>query len=77
MRVGRAVYNSLKGGGTEKRGEKTKILKRGSSWVKGWVPFIKRGLEPPYELWKYLEQAGKARHKTSFFSSFFCNTTVA
>ena len=28
------------------RGE-TKILKRGDSWVKGWVPW---GLEPSYEL---------------------------
>ena len=30
----------LKGGGIEKRGGETKILKRGggASWVKGWVP---------------------------------------
>ena len=27
-----------KGSGTEKRGGETKILKRGTSWVKGWVP---------------------------------------
>ena len=38
MRVGGTVYNTLKGGGTEKRGEKTKILKGEASWVKGWVP---------------------------------------
>ena len=30
--------NSLKGGGTDERGEKTKILKREASWFKGWVP---------------------------------------
>ena len=28
----------LIGGGTEKRGGQKKILKRGASWVKGWVP---------------------------------------
>ena len=32
----------LKGGGTEKRGGKTKILKRGASWVKGFAA-LKRG----------------------------------
>ena len=39
--------------GTEKRGGDTKILKRGPSWVKGWLPCKKRGdwTEPPYELW--------------------------
>ena len=26
----------LKWGGTEKKGRETKILKRGSNWVKGW-----------------------------------------
>ena len=29
MRVGETVKNTLKGGGTEKSGENTKILKRG------------------------------------------------
>ena len=38
VRVGRTVQNTLKGGGTEMRGGKTKILKREASWVKGWVP---------------------------------------
>ena len=39
MRVGGTVENTLKGGGTEKRGGETKILKRkGASWVKSWVP---------------------------------------
>ena len=38
MRVGGTVSNTLKGVGTEKRGGETKILKRGTSWVKGWVP---------------------------------------
>ena len=32
------MENTLKVGGTEKRGGETKILKRGASWVKGWVP---------------------------------------
>ena len=31
MRVGLTVLNSLKGGGTEKRGGETKILKRGQT----------------------------------------------
>ena len=43
-----------KGGGTEKRGGKTKILKRrgerGKLHQGGGVP-LKRGLEPPYKLW--------------------------
>ena len=39
MRVGGTVKNNLKGGGTEKRGGQTKILKRRTSWIKGWVPY--------------------------------------
>ena len=35
--VGEIVNNALNGGGTEKRGGEIKILKRGASWVKGWV----------------------------------------
>ena len=31
--------NTLKGGGTEERGGKEKILKGGASLVKGWVPW--------------------------------------
>ena len=51
MRVGGTVSNTLKGDGTERRGGKTKILKRGSKLGKG-VGALKRGkLEPPYELW--------------------------
>ena len=39
MRVGVTVYNTLKTGGTEKRGGKTKFLiGEEESWVKGWVP---------------------------------------
>ena len=38
MRVGETVQNTLNRGGTEKRGGETKILKRGASWVKRWVP---------------------------------------
>ena len=36
--MGETAQNTLKGGGTEMRGGKTKILKREASWVKGWVP---------------------------------------
>ena len=37
---GGTCLNTLNGGGTEKRGRETKILKRRgrASWVKGWVP---------------------------------------
>ena len=42
VRVEGIVENTLKESGTEKRGGKTKILKRegggGASWVKGSVP---------------------------------------
>ena len=34
-RVGGTVSNILKGGGTEKRGRETKILKGGAGWSKG------------------------------------------
>ena len=37
MRVGGTVKNTLKRGGTEKRGGETKILKRGrANWIKRW-----------------------------------------
>ena len=46
--VGNCV-NTLEGGGTEKRGRETKILKRGQAGSRGgW--FKKGELEPPYEL---------------------------
>ena len=35
---GGTAWNTLKGDGTEKRGEETKISKRGASRVKVWVP---------------------------------------
>ena len=35
MRVGGTVKNILKGGGTEKRGGETKILKRGQAGSRG------------------------------------------
>ena len=41
MRVGELSEPSLKGGGKENRGGETKILKRGTNWVKEWV------LSPP------------------------------
>ena len=48
--VRRTVLNRLKRGGTEKRGGEIKILKRGSSWVKGqclkkgsWNPIMNYG----------------------------------
>ena len=48
---GGAVWNTLKGSRTEKRGGETKILKRGDKLGQG-VGALKRGeLEPPYELW--------------------------
>ena len=40
MRVGGTVSNTLKGGGTEKRGGQTKILKRGQAGSRG---ALKRG----------------------------------
>ena len=40
--------NTLKEGGTEKREWKIKFLKR----VETSLVALKRGLEPPYELWK-------------------------
>ena len=49
MRVGESVCNTLKGGGTEKRVGETEILKRGQAKLRGGC--LKRGMEPPYELW--------------------------
>ena len=51
VRVGETVLNTLKGGGTERRGGKTKILKRGGKLGQG-VGALERGgtLKPPYEL---------------------------
>ena len=46
----RTVQNTLKEGGTEKRGGKTKILKRGSKLGQGVGILKMRGLKPPYEL---------------------------
>ena len=43
------VQNTLEKGGTEKRGGKTKILKRASKLSQG-VGALKGGLKPPYEL---------------------------
>ena len=51
MRVGGTVCNTLKGGGTEKRGGDTKILKRGrQAGSRGGCLKKERGMEPPYEL---------------------------
>ena len=51
MRVGGTVQNTLEGGGTEKRGGETKILKRGGGKLSQGVGALKReGLEPPYEI---------------------------
>ena len=51
IRVGRTVQNTLKGGGTKKRGGETKILKRrGQAGSRGGCLKKRRGLEPPYEL---------------------------
>ena len=49
MRVGGTVQNTLEGGGTEKRGGETKILKRGGGKLSQGA-LKKGGLEPPYEI---------------------------
>ena len=50
VRVGGTVYNNLKGGGgTEKRGEKTQILKRAGKLNQG-VGALKKGGWNPYQL---------------------------
>ena len=51
IRMGGTVWNTLKGGGTEKRGGETKGQKvgQGVGALKSWGG----GLEPPYELWIY------------------------
>ena len=46
MRVGGTVSNTLKGGGTGKRGGETKILRRGSKLGQG-VGALKRGARTP------------------------------
>ena len=49
---GGIVWNTLKGGGIEKREVETKILKRGQAGF--WSGCLKkrgRGLKPPYKLW--------------------------
>ena len=53
MSVGETVQNTLKGSGTENRGGKTKILKRGGGKLSQEVGALKkgRGRESPYELW--------------------------
>ena len=53
MRVGGTVQNTLEGGGTEKRGGETKILKRRGGKLSQGVGALKRdggGLEPPYKI---------------------------
>ena len=44
------VQNTLKVGGTEKRGGKTKIFKRESKLGQVVGAFKRRGLDPPHEL---------------------------
>ena len=51
MRVGGSVLtNTLKGGGTEERGEKRKIKKK-MGWGGGGGGVKRGGLEPPYKLY--------------------------
>ena len=50
--MGRTVENTLKGDGTEKRRGETKIFKKGGGKLGQGVSALKRGLEPPYELWE-------------------------
>ena len=47
VRVGGTVKNALKGGGTEQRGGDTNILKKGTSWIKEWMPLKGRGPGTP------------------------------
>ena len=44
------VQNTLKEGGAEKRGGKTKMLKRGSKLGQGVCALKRWGAETPYEL---------------------------
>ena len=52
VRVGETVWNTLKGGGTEKRGGEAKVLKK-KVQVGSRDGYLKKegggGLEPPYE----------------------------
>ena len=72
---GGTVWNTLKVGGTEKRGGETKILKRGGqAGSRGGC--LKKGaeggLEPPYELWRLLQQIKNVI--TSYYGFGFCNS---
>ena len=58
MRVGGTVSNTLKGGGTGKRGGETKILRRGSKLGQG-VGALKGGARTP--LWNMLSSVVKRR----------------
>ena len=51
MGVGATVWNTLKGGGTEKSGGETNILKRDDKLGMGALKKGGGGLEPPHELW--------------------------
>ena len=51
MGVGATVWNTLKGGRTEKSGGEINILKRGDKLGQGMGALKRGGLEPPYELW--------------------------
>ena len=48
MRVGVTVYNTLKAGGTEKRGEKTKVFNRGGGKLGQGVGALKMGRWNPF-----------------------------
>ena len=52
VRVGGTVWNTLKGGGTEKRGKETKDFKKErSAGLRSGCLKKKVGLEPPYEIY--------------------------
>ena len=55
MKVGGAVSNTLKRGGTEKRGVDTKILKRRGKLGQGVGAFKRGELEPPCKLYIEME----------------------
>ena len=54
MRVGRTVWNVLKGGGTEKREGETKILRKwgGGNLGQGVGALKRTGAGTRYELWQ-------------------------
>ena len=66
---GGTVWNTSKGGGTEKREGKTKILKKEGKLGQG-VGALKGGLEPPYEVYLLSMKDGGMLEPTHTFLLF-------